>query len=68
VARAGLDAVALPHSDWSGGMVALMHRFEMEALGTDAQFPRIIDALLNAGIDGIYSDHVDDLMGAIGGL
>jgi glycerophosphoryl diester phosphodiesterase len=68
LAAAGIDAVNLHHSDWSGGLVALFHRFDLYALGWDAQFGRIISALLDAGIDGVFSDHVDVLMGAIGAL
>jgi glycerophosphoryl diester phosphodiesterase len=62
LAAAGIDAVNLHHSDWSGGLVALFHRFEIDALGWDAQFARTIGALLDAGIDGVFSDHVDVLM------
>jgi glycerophosphoryl diester phosphodiesterase len=68
LAAAGIDAVNLHHTDWSGGLVALFHRFELDALGWDAQFPRTIGALLDAGIDGVFSDHVDLLMAAIGAL
>jgi glycerophosphoryl diester phosphodiesterase len=67
LAAAGIDAVNLHHSDWSGGLVALFHRFELDALGWDAQFPRTITALLDAGIDGVFSDHVDVLMSTITG-
>jgi glycerophosphoryl diester phosphodiesterase len=67
LAAAGIDAVNLHHSDWSGGLVALVHRFGLDALGWDAQFPRTITALLDAGIDGVFSDHVDVLMSAITG-
>ena len=40
-------------------------RFELLALGWDAQFDRTIDELLDTGIDGVFSDHVDRLMGRI---
>ena len=68
LAAAGIDAVNLHHTDWSGGLVALFHRFDLDALGWDAQFGRTIGALLDAGIDGVFSDHVDLLMGAIRAL
>jgi glycerophosphoryl diester phosphodiesterase len=68
LAAAGIDAVNLHHSDWSGGLVALFHRFELDALGWDAQFPRTVAALLDAGIDGVFSDHVDVLMAAIAAI
>lgn len=64
-AEAGIDAVNLHHTDWTGGLVALVHRFEMLALGWDAQFDRTIDNLLDTGIDGVFSDHVDRLMARI---
>jgi len=59
---AGIDAVNLHHSEWSGGLIALYHRFERVALGWDAQFERTLDELLDAGIDGVFSDHVDRMV------
>lgn len=57
-----IDAVNLHHSDWSGGMVALYHRFRRLSFGWDAQHERVMRALLRAGIDGVFSDHVDRLV------
>ncbi len=65
LADAGVDAVNLHHSDWSGGLVALFHRFERYCLGWDAQFERVLTGLLGMGIDGVFSDHVDRMMDAI---
>ena len=59
LADAGVDAVNMHHSDWTGGLTTLFHRFERFAFGWDAQFPRVLDQLLRAGIDAVYSDHVD---------
>lgn len=61
----GIDAVNLHHSDWNGGLIALFHRFERQAFGWDAQLPRVLDELLDAGIDGVFSDYVDRMMAAI---
>ena len=58
----GIDAVNLHRSEWTGGLVTLYHRFERYALGWDAQFERIIAELLDGGIDGVFSDHVDRMM------
>ena len=66
LAEAGIDAVNLHHSDWTGGHTTLFHRFGVLAFGWDAQFDRILDGLLDLGIDGVYSDHVDRMMAAIG--
>ena len=58
----GIDAVNLHRSEWTGGLVTLYHRFDRYALGWDAQFVRTIAELLDAGIDGVFSDHVDLLV------
>ena len=65
LAAAGIDAVNLHQRDWSGGNITLYHRFELFALGWDAQFERIIDDLLYGGIDGVFSDHVDRMMACL---
>ena len=67
LADAGVDVINLPINDWSGGLVALFHRFGLRAFGWDAQFRRQLDALLQMGVDGIYSDHVERMMDAIEG-
>jgi glycerophosphoryl diester phosphodiesterase len=62
---AGIDCVNLHHTDWTGGLVALFHRFNRYTFGWDAQFERIIDGLVGIGIDGIFSDHVDRLVDVV---
>ena len=64
-AEMGIDVLNLHHSDWTGGLIAMVHRFELLAFGWDAQFERILDGLLDAGIDGVYSDHVDIMMSSL---
>jgi glycerophosphoryl diester phosphodiesterase len=66
LADLGIEVVNLHHTEWSGGLIALYHRFERLAFGWDAQFDHIMDDLLDAGIDGLYSDHVDRLTDAVG--
>jgi glycerophosphoryl diester phosphodiesterase len=58
----GIDAVNLHHTDWSGGLVTLYHRFGVRAWGWDAQHPRILDGLFDMGIDAVFSDHVDRMV------
>jgi glycerophosphoryl diester phosphodiesterase len=65
LASAGIDAVNLHASDWSGGLTTLFHRFELFAFGWDAQHDRILAALLRMGIDAVYSDHVDRMVEAV---
>lgn len=65
IAEAGIDAVNMPHKDWSGGLAVLFHRFDRFCLGWGAQHERIVTDLVTMGLDGVYSDHVDRMMAAI---
>ncbi len=65
LARLGIDAVNLPVKEWSGGLVALFHRFNRYCLGWNAQFEREISSLVSMGIDGVFSDHVDRMVATI---
>lgn len=65
LAEAGIDAVNFRREDWNGGLTTLYHRFGRFALGWDAQQTRQIAGLVDAGIDGVYSDHVDRMMEAL---
>lgn len=67
LADAGVDAVNLHWSDWSGGLTTLFHRFGLVVFGWDCQHRRQLDALLRMGIDGVYSDHIDRMVDAIQG-
>jgi len=58
----GIDAVNLHHTDWTGGLVTLFHRFGVRAWGWDAQHERILDGLFDMGIDAVFSDHVDRMV------
>jgi glycerophosphoryl diester phosphodiesterase len=65
LAAAGIDALNMHHLDWTGGLTTLCHRFGVLAFGWDAQSPRVLSELIDAGIDGIYSDHVDRMVDAV---
>ncbi len=67
LADAGVDAVNLHWSDWSGGLTTLFHRFQLVTFGWDCQHRRQLDEMLRIGIDGIYSDHVDRMVDALQG-
>ncbi|HET9772566.1 MAG TPA: glycerophosphodiester phosphodiesterase [Acidimicrobiia bacterium] len=66
LANAGIAAVNLPHTEWSLGLVTLAHRFGLLAFAWDVQEYRRIRAVLQMGIDGIYSDHVERMVAAVG--
>jgi glycerophosphoryl diester phosphodiesterase len=61
LANAGVDAVNLHHTDWTGGLTTLFHRFGRYCIAWDAQHQRSISDLVRMGIDAIHSDHVDRL-------
>jgi glycerophosphoryl diester phosphodiesterase len=62
LSEAGVDAVNLHHSDWTGGLTTLFHRFGRLAFAWGAQHERIVGGLARMGIDGVYGDHVDRLV------
>ena len=66
LAAAGIDAVNLHHTDWTGGLTTLFHRFGRLAFGWDAQHERVLRGLVAMGIDGVYSDHVDRMVEVVG--
>lgn len=57
-----IDALNMPQSDWTGGLVALAHRFELLAFAWDVQQIYRAEEILRMGIDGVYGDHVDVLV------
>ena len=65
LADAGVDAVNLHHTDWTGGFTTLFHRFERLTLAWDCQHERVLANVLHMGVDGLYSDHVDRMTDAI---
>jgi len=65
---AGIQVINMHESDWTGGLTTLFHRFGLECFGWDAQLPRQLEALLQLGIDGVYSDHVDRMVDALTAL
>jgi len=66
LARTGIAALNLREAEWSLGLVTLAHRFSLLAFAWDAQEYRRIRAVLQMGVDGIYSDHVERMVAAVG--
>ena len=64
LAAEGIDAINMHHTDWSGGLVALFHRFDRVAFGWDMQHEHVLSAALRMGLDGVYSDWVDRMVDA----
>ena len=66
LAEAGIDAVNLHYTEWTGGLTTLFHRFERLAFAWDAQHERVLREVVRMGIDGVYSDHVDRMVALLG--
>ncbi|MEI7547039.1 MAG: glycerophosphodiester phosphodiesterase [Actinomycetota bacterium] len=62
LAKQGIDAINLHHSDWNGGMAALFHRFARLAFAWDTQDVHVIETCLRMGLDAIYCDYPDRMM------
>ena len=66
LAAAGLDAVNLHRSQWSEGSVREVHAVGLRAFGWDAQTAEDLAALVEVGVDAVYSDHVERMVAALG--
>ena len=66
LAAAGLHAVNLHRSQWSEETVREVHAVGLRAFGWDAQTADDLAALVAVGVDGVYSDHVERMVAAVG--
>lgn len=60
--EAGIDAINLHHTDWTGGLVTLFHRFDLYTFGWDLQHEHVLSECLRMGLDAVYSDWTDLMM------
>lgn len=65
LARDGIAALNLHEREWSAGLVALVHRFGVAAFAWDVQGTRRLLALLDMGIDAVYSDDVERMVATV---
>lgn len=65
LAAQGVDCLNLHHSEWTKGLVALLHRFGLQTFAWDTQETRYILAALRYGIDGIFCDRVDRMVATV---
>jgi glycerophosphoryl diester phosphodiesterase len=65
LAAAGLQALNLHRSQWDEDTLREVRAAGLLAFGWDAQARDDIRKLVELGLDGVYSDHVDVLMAAI---
>lgn len=64
LAASGIDGINMPGVDWTGGLVALFHRFDRTAFSWGLQFEHHLRPALRMGVDGVYSDFVDRMVDA----
>jgi glycerophosphoryl diester phosphodiesterase len=62
----GIDAMNMHHSDWTAGLVALFHRFDVRAFAWDVQEVRHLRAVLQMKVDGLYCDRPDRMVATVG--
>ena len=62
LADEGIDAINMHHTDWSGGLVVLFHRFRRVCFGWDMQHEHVLSNGLRMGLDGVYSDWSDRMV------
>lgn len=60
-----VDALNLRWDDWTPGLVDLVHEAGLQAFGWDAQTSSGVERLIGFGIDGLYADHPDLLVGRV---
>jgi glycerophosphoryl diester phosphodiesterase len=67
LADAGIDAMNLHYTEWTAGLVALFHRFEIRAFAWDVQEVRHLRAMLRMDVDAVYCDRVDRMVATVSG-
>lgn len=65
LALLGIRVCNMHHTDWSGGLTALYHRFGILAFAWDIQHQSLAATLLRMGIDGLFGDDVAALHEAL---
>ena len=58
----GITAFNMPASEWSGGLIALYHRFSILCFAWNVQYTEAAKPLVSAGVDALYGDYVDRLV------
>lgn len=65
LSSARIDALELHHSEWSGGLTTLVHRFDLCAFTWDAQFERVVERAVLLGMDAVAGNDVDVMVGVV---
>lgn len=65
LAERKIDVFNMPASEWTGGLIALYHRFSIACFAWNVQYTEVARPLVAAGIDALYGDFVDRLVDAV---
>jgi glycerophosphoryl diester phosphodiesterase len=60
-----IDCINLHHTEWTGGLMTLFHRFDRYCFAWDVQHDYLLTKLIRMGADAVYSDWVDRMMDAM---
>ncbi len=64
LAKNGIVALNMHHTDWNGGLVALSHRFGLAAFSWDIQHSELFCNAFRMGVDAVFSDWTDRMVDA----
>jgi glycerophosphoryl diester phosphodiesterase len=65
LAECGIDAMNFHYTEWTAGLVALFHRFEVGAFAWDVQQVRHLQAMLRMNVAAVYCDRVDRMVATV---
>lgn len=65
LAASGIDTMNFHYSEWTAGLVALFHRFGVNAFAWDVQEVRHLRAMLRMHMDAVYCDRVDRMVATV---
>jgi glycerophosphoryl diester phosphodiesterase len=63
--ESGINAMNLHYTEWTAGLVALFHRFEVGAFAWDVQEVRHLRKMLTMNVDAVYCDRVDRMVATV---
>jgi glycerophosphoryl diester phosphodiesterase len=65
LAEHAIDGVNMHHTDWTGGLATMFHRFGVLTFAWDLQHDHLLRNVIRMGMDGVFSDYVDRMVDAI---
>ena len=63
--QAGVDVMNFRHVEWTEGLVAMFHRFDVLAFAWDVQEVRHLRMMTAIGVDGLYCDRPERMVATV---